>query len=170
MAVRRVLVVDDEDLIRWSLVERLRSDGHQVVEAATAAEALEKAQMGVDLVLLDYKLPDEDGLTVLRKIREIDPDTLVIMLTAHKGVETVVVAMKAGAFDYATKPFDLEDVAVRVSHALETTRLRRELRDAQETVWLAVRPRSRSSANPPRCSVSRRSCGGSRRARARPCC
>ncbi len=128
MAVRRVLVVDDEDLIRWSLVERLRADGHDVVEAGTAAEALEKAQMGVDLVLLDYKLPDEDGLTVLRKIREIDPDTLVIMLTAHKGVETVVVAMKAGAFDYATKPFDLEDVAVRVSHALETTRLRRELR------------------------------------------
>ena len=128
MAVRRVLVVDDEDLVRWSLAERLRSDGHEVVEAGTAAEALEKAQLGVDLVLLDYKLPDEDGLSVLRKIREIDPDTLVIMLTAHKGVETVVVAMKAGAFDYATKPFDLEDVAVRVSHALETTRLRRELR------------------------------------------
>jgi two-component system response regulator AtoC len=134
MAVRRVLVVDDEDLIRWSISERLRSDGHEVVEAGTAAEALEKAQLGVDLVLLDYKLPDEDGLTVLRKIREIDPDTLVIMLTAHKGVETIVVAMKAGAFDYVTKPFDLEDVAVRVSHALETTRLRRELRALKSTL------------------------------------
>ena len=61
MAVRRVLVVDDEELIRWSISERLRSDGHDVVEAGTAAEALEKAQIGVDLVLLDYKLPDEDG-------------------------------------------------------------------------------------------------------------
>jgi DNA-binding NtrC family response regulator len=134
MALRRVLVVDDEELIRWSLVQRLRADGHEVIEAGTGAEALEKAQMGVDLVLLDYKLPDEDGLSVLRKIRELDPDTLVIMLTAHKGVETVVVAMKAGAFDYATKPFDLEDVAVRVSHALETTRLRRELRLLKDTL------------------------------------
>ena len=131
---RRVLVVDDEQLIRWSLTERLRADGHEVLEAATAAEALEKAHTGVDLVLLDYKLPDEDGLSVLRKIRELDPDTLVIMLTAHKGVETVVVAMKAGAFDYATKPFDLEDVAVRVSHALETTRLRRELRTLKDSL------------------------------------
>ena len=134
MASRRVLVVDDEPLIRWSLTERLRADGHEVLEAETAAEALEKAQTGVDLVLLDYKLPDEDGLTVLRRIRELDPDTLVIMLTAHKGVETVVVAMKAGAFDYATKPFDLDDVAVRVSHALETTRMRRELRTLKDSL------------------------------------
>ena len=131
---RRVLVVDDEELIRWSLAERLRADGHEVSEAATAGEALEKAQSGVDLVLLDYKLPDEDGLSVLRKIRELDPDTLVIMLTAHQSVEMVVVAMKAGAFDYATKPFDLEDVAVRVSHALETTRLRRELRTLKDSL------------------------------------
>jgi DNA-binding NtrC family response regulator len=121
-------------LIRWSLAERLRADGHEIIEAGTAAEALEKAQTGVDLVLLDYKLPDEDGLTVLRKLRELDPDMLVIMLTAHKGVEIVVVAMKAGAFDYATKPFDLEDVAVRVSHALETTRLRRELRTLKDNM------------------------------------
>jgi two-component system response regulator AtoC len=134
VATRRVLIVDDEPLIRWSLGERLRSDGHQIIEAGTAAEALEKAQSGVDLVLLDYKLPDEDGLTVLRKLRELDPEMLVIMLTAHKGVETVVVAMKAGAFDYATKPFDVEDVAVRVSHALETTRLRRELRMLKDSM------------------------------------
>jgi two-component system, NtrC family, response regulator AtoC len=134
VATRRVLVVDDEPLIRWSLAERLRADGHEIIEAGTAAEALEKAQTGVDLVLLDYKLPDEDGLTVLRKLRELDPDMLVIMLTAHKGVEIVVVAMKAGAFDYATKPFDLEDVAVRVAHALETTRLRRELRTLKDSM------------------------------------
>jgi two-component system response regulator AtoC len=134
VATRRVLIVDDEPLIRWSLGERLRSDAHQIIEAGTAAEALEKAQSGVDLVLLDYKLPDEDGLTVLRKLRELDPEMLVIMLTAHKGVETVVVAMKAGAFDYATKPFDVEDVAVRVSHALETTRLRRELRMLKDSM------------------------------------
>jgi two-component system response regulator AtoC len=133
VAARRVLLVDDEDLIRWSVAERLRTDGHEIVEAASAAEALERAD-GADLVLLDYKLPDEDGIAVLRKLREIDPDTLVIMLTAHSGVETVVESMKAGAFDYATKPFDLDDIAIRVARALEATRLRRELRTLRESL------------------------------------
>jgi two-component system, NtrC family, response regulator AtoC len=132
--VRRVLVVDDEELIRWSLMERLRWDGHEISEAATAADALDRAGSGVDLVLLDYKLPDDDGVSVLRKLREIDPDVLVIMLTAQRGVDVVVEAMKAGAFDYATKPFDLDDVALRVSRALETTRLRRELRTLRESL------------------------------------
>ncbi|MBM3751366.1 MAG: sigma-54-dependent Fis family transcriptional regulator [Acidimicrobiia bacterium] len=128
MAGRRVLVVDDEALIRWSLVERLRSDGHEVLEAGSVAETLEQADHGVDLVLLDYQLPDGDGLEALRRLREMDPDMLVMMLTAHKGIETVVESVKGGAFDYATKPFDLDDVALRVDRALETTRLRRELR------------------------------------------
>src|SRR6186713_2819174 len=119
MPGRRVLIVDDESLVRWSLAERLRADGYAIAEAGTAAEAVTAAEQGADLVLLDYKLPDGDGLSVLRRLRDIDPDTLVIMLTAHKSVETVVDAMRAGAFDYATKPFDLDDVALRVSRALE---------------------------------------------------
>jgi len=139
---RRVLVVDDEALIRWSLAERLRADGHDVVEAGTAGEAIDRAEQGVDLVLLDYRLPDEDGLVVLRKLRELDSDVLVIMLTAHKGVDTVVEAMKAGAYDYATKPFDLDDVALRVTRALEATRLHRELRTLRDGL---ARPHSLSS-------------------------
>ena len=130
---RRLLVVDDEDLIRWSLARRLREDGHDVLEAATAAEALERGDQA-DLVLLDYKLPDGDGIAVLKRLRENDPDILVIMLTAHSGVETVVEAMRAGAFDYATKPFELEDIALRVMRALETTRMRRELRTLRDTL------------------------------------
>ncbi len=134
MSQRRVIIVDDEPLIRWSLAERLRIDGHAAVEAGTAAEALDRADQGADLVLLDYGLPDQDGLAVLRRLRDIDPDLLVIMLTAHRSVETVVDAMRAGAFDYATKPFDLDDVALRVGRALETTRLRRELRTLRQTL------------------------------------
>jgi DNA-binding NtrC family response regulator len=139
---RRVLLVDDEPLIRWSLAERLRLDGHEMIEAGTVIEALDHAEKGVDLVLLDYKLPDGDGLSVLRRVREIDPDVLVIMLTAHREVEVVVEAMRGGAFDYATKPFDLEDVALRVARALETTRLRRELRTLRESL---ARPYSLAS-------------------------
>lgn len=123
-----ILVVDDEQLIRWSLVERLRAEGHEVFEAGTGEEALERAREGVDLVLLDYKLPDMDGVTVLRRIKELDPDALVILLTAYASVETAVEAMKEGAFHFANKPFDVDDVAFLVARALETTRLRREVR------------------------------------------
>jgi DNA-binding NtrC family response regulator len=123
-----VLVVDDESLIRWSLAERLRADGYQVLEAETGREALDRVRDGVDLVLLDYKLPDIDGVTVLRKIKEFDQDILVILLTAFATVETAVEAMKIGAYHFANKPFKLDEVIATVQKALETTRLRREVR------------------------------------------
>ena len=123
-----ILVVDDEPLIRWSLVERLRTDGHDVQEAPTGKEALARVAAGVDLVLLDYKLPDIDGVTVLRTIKEHDPDVIVILLTAYATVDTAVEAMKIGAYHFANKPFNLDDISSLVERALETTRLRREVR------------------------------------------
>jgi two-component system, NtrC family, response regulator AtoC len=123
-----ILVVDDEQLIRWSLLERLRADGHRMLEAETGADALDRVREGVDLVLLDYRLPDTDGVTVLRRIKEFDPDILVILLTAYATVDTAVEAMKIGAYHFANKPFNLDDVAATVANALETTRLRREVR------------------------------------------
>jgi DNA-binding NtrC family response regulator len=133
MAKPSILVVDDEQLIRWSLNDRLTQEGYRVVEAATASEALEKHREGVDLVLLDYRLPDSDGLTVLKKIKEADPDTLVILLTAFSSVDMAVEAMKAGAYHYANKPFNLDEMALLVEKALETTRLRREVRTLRAT-------------------------------------
>jgi DNA-binding NtrC family response regulator len=124
-----VLVVDDETLIRWSLVNRLKDEGYRTLEAGTGAEAVSQHHDGsADLVLLDFALPDSNGLTVLKQIKEADPDTLVIMLTAHTGVATAVEAMKNGAFHYANKPFDLDEVMMLVEKALETTQLRREVR------------------------------------------
>jgi two-component system response regulator AtoC len=123
-----VLIVDDEDLIRWSLRERLRTEGYDILEAATGKAALDQFKSGVDLVLLDYRLPDIDGLTVLRELKKLDPEILVILLTSFVSVETAVEAMKLGAFHFANKPFNLDEVAATVARALETTRLRREVR------------------------------------------
>jgi two-component system, NtrC family, response regulator AtoC len=123
-----ILVVDDEELIRWSLAERLRADGYDVVEAPTGRDGLARVADGVDLVLLDYKLPDIDGVAVLRQIKEQDPDILVILLTAYATVETAVEAMKIGAYHFANKPFNLDDISLTVAKALETTQLRREVR------------------------------------------
>jgi two-component system, NtrC family, response regulator AtoC len=134
-----ILVVDDEALIRWSLAERLKSDGYEVLEADTGRAALEKLPEGVDLVLLDYRLPDTDGVAVLRKIKEYDQDILVILLTAYASVETAVEAMRLGAYHFANKPFNLDDVAATVERALETTRLRREVRQYRTN---AARPYS----------------------------
>ena len=123
-----VLVVDDEPLIRWSLVNRLKEEGYRTVEAGTANEAIAQHRDGADLVLLDFALPDANGLAVLKQIKDSDPDTLVIMLTANTEVGTAVEAMKSGAFHYANKPFDLDEIMLLVEKALETTQLRREVR------------------------------------------
>jgi len=128
-----ILVVDDENLIRWSLTTRLSEEGYKVLEAATAAAALERQREGVDLVLLDYRLPDGDGLEVLQRIKQADPDTLVILLTGHASVDTAVEAMKRGAYHYANKPFNLDEIVLLVEKALETTRLRREVRALRAT-------------------------------------
>jgi len=128
MAQATLLIVDDEELVRWSLRERLRKDGYTVLESGTVASAMEKLTPAVDLVLLDQRLPDGDGLTLLRQIKESPPDTLVILMTAFSTVENAVAAMKHGAYHYLNKPFNLDDVSAVVEKALETSRLRREVR------------------------------------------
>jgi DNA-binding NtrC family response regulator len=142
MSNATVLVVDDEPLIRWALVNRLKQEGYRTLEAGTAGDAVAQHRDGADLVLLDFALPDANGLAVLKQIKDTDPDTLVIMLTAQTGVETAVEVMKHGAFHYANKPFDLDELMLLVEKALETTQLRREVRALRATQAQPYGPKS----------------------------
>jgi DNA-binding NtrC family response regulator len=122
-----VLIVDDERLVRISLRSRLEEEGCRVLEAGNAAEALEQYQTGVDAVLLDFHLPDLDGIEVLGQMRALDPGPPVIMLTAHSSVERAVKAMQKGAAHFAAKPFDVGEIAALVKRLLEPFRLRQEI-------------------------------------------
>jgi two-component system, NtrC family, response regulator AtoC len=129
MAIR-VLIVEDEQLIRWSLRQKFEERGYQVVEAENGQSALEAFDDGLfDLIMLDYKLPDITGLDVLHGLRKLDQDAVVIMMTAYSTIETAVEAIKLGAFNYIAKPFQIEELLVTVDKALETTQLRREVRE-----------------------------------------
>ena len=122
-----VLLADPEELVRWSLRERLTAEGHRVHDAATVAEALRHAA-AVDVVLLDCRLPDLDGRRALRLLREAVPETPVIVMTAAATAEFTVEAMREGAHGCIRKPFDLDEVSAVVERAVETSRLRREVR------------------------------------------
>ena len=130
-----VLIVDDEAQARWSLRDRLTAEGHDILEAGLSSEALERltAINSIDVVLLDYKLPDGDGLTVLKRIKEGWPEIQVILMTAFSSVDIAVEAMKLGAYHYFNKPFNLDEVAMLVEKALETSQLRREVRALQSS-------------------------------------
>ncbi|MFZ5585196.1 MAG: sigma-54-dependent transcriptional regulator [Thermodesulfobacteriota bacterium] len=123
-ALGRILVVDDEEHVRRVLGLMLSGQGHQVVSAANGAQALAKfGQETFDLVILDLRMPDLDGLTVLERIRAAEPDQTVVMITAYASVETALTAMKQGAFDYIGKPFKEEEILLVVAKALERQRL-----------------------------------------------
>ncbi|QSV47265.1 sigma-54-dependent transcriptional regulator [Geobacter benzoatilyticus] len=128
MRKTRILVVDDEHLIRWSLEQNLKKQGYEVVSAGNGEDALRIVrEEQPDLVLLDIQLPGISGLEVLEKIKEHDEEILVIMVTAHGALETAVHAMRLGAYDYINKPFNLDEMAIVIRKALETSDLRREV-------------------------------------------
>ena len=127
MTDRRILIVDDELSVRSSLEEWFKEDGFQVETAEDGQAALRAMDRGpYDIVLLDLKMPGMDGISVQKRIREIDPEATIIILTAYASVQTAVEALKLGAFDYVTKPVDPDDLSNLVRNALRTRALAEE--------------------------------------------
>lgn len=127
--MNHILIIDDQKLIRSSLKVALEKEAYAVRLARSGAEGLGIVrEHDVDLVLLDIMLPDLDGIDVLKKIKEIDPDIIVIMMTGYGTIESAVQAMKHDAFDYISKPFKAETITTILKFALETQRLKKEVR------------------------------------------
>jgi DNA-binding NtrC family response regulator len=122
-----LLIVDDEPIVQQSLSEWFRSDGYEVDSAGSAKEALRKVAEGsYEIALIDIKMPGMDGLELQARLAEVAPDLTVIMITAFASVDSAVKALKAGAYDYVTKPFDPDDLSHLVRRAVEHRSLRSE--------------------------------------------
>jgi len=135
MPEAKILIIDDEKLLRWSLEQNLTKEGYSVVTAEKGLEGLNifKEDMP-DLTLLDIHLPDVSGITVLEGIKEINRNALVLMITAFGDVQTAVKTIKLGAYDFLEKPFNMEKLKIVVAKALETASLRREVTQFRENL------------------------------------
>jgi len=133
MAKRKILVIDDEKLIQWSLEQELSRGGYEVLSADTGGAGLQLFEReGPDLTIVDIRLPGADGMEILEKIKAQDKDHPIIMITAFGDVGSAVRAMKLGAYDYLTKPFDLEVVKLVVGKALESRMLMQEVSELRK--------------------------------------
>ena len=124
-----ILIVDDDEVMRETLSDVLRKRGYEIFSVGSGNGALSLMKKSIiDLILLDMRLPDIDGLEVLKKIKEFDTEILVIMMTAYSDVQTAVSSMKSGAYDYINKPFELDELKLLIEKGLETKSLINEVR------------------------------------------
>jgi len=127
-----ILVADDEDSVRWVLVKALEGAGHKVVQASGGREALDRLRdHAPDLAFVDLRMPDADGLSVLAAAREAGIATPIVIVTAQNTMDNAIEAMKRGAYDYISKPFNIDEVRAVASRALEMSRLSTDLKRAE---------------------------------------
>ena len=127
MSVLHILVVDDEPAIRQVLTSHIKKAGHHVEHVGDGTSAMEVLSRGdVDVCICDSRLPDFDGIEVMRRCREAGTETTFLMMTAYASVPTAIEAMKLGAFDYLTKPVRHEDVQHRIAQIADITGLKEE--------------------------------------------
>ncbi len=127
----RVLVVDDEPNMVASLEIVLREErGYDVIASLSGEEALEKADLTIDLALVDLSMPGRDGISVLKELKKLNPDMEVIIMTAYSTVKSAVEAVKSGAFDYLVKPFEMEELLTCLDKALDARMKKKALEDS----------------------------------------
>src|SRR5881392_2507865 len=127
-----ILLVDDEPDFRAIVGDALRDANHRVTLAANGAEGLALISSNVfDVMICDIRLPKVDGLTLFRRVRQESPGTDVILITAHAAVTDAVAALKEGAYDYITKPFDIDEIILQMERIAAQRALKRELEQAR---------------------------------------
>ena len=137
----KILVIDDEKIVRESLFHWFEEEGYIVEIAEDGESALRLFEKGkYDLLLVDMKMPGISGLEVLKKVKSIDPDSIVILITAFASVPTAITALKDGAYDYVTKPVDPDELAHLVKKALDQKALRMENKQLKENLDEIIRP------------------------------
>ncbi len=152
----RLLIVDDDPEVRYTLREALVPQGFDVDEAGTASEGVERVREQVyDLVLLDQRLPDAEGLSVVGELRLLQPQLLIVMMTAHGTRKTAIQAVDRGAYDFFHKPIKLDELRVVITRALERRALGREVGRLRARVPRRT-PSAASSAARRRCARSSR--------------
>src|SRR5688500_5967382 len=138
-AMGRILVADDHDSLRRGIVRALSDAHHDVDEAPNGNVAIERLHEGqYDVVLSDLKMGGSDGMDVLRTAKSLQPNTAVILMTAFGSIHTAVEAMKIGAFDYVQKPFEIEEMELKISKAIELRHLKSQveyLRNEQQDIY-----------------------------------
>lgn len=131
---KTILLVDDEELIRKSLCKALSKQGHEVFAVDNGKGAIRQYRnIYPDLVLLDIILPDMNGFDILKEIKKIDKEALIIMVTGDSGIKGAVEAIKLGAYDYVGKPINLDELKFTINKAFENLKLKREVKAIQET-------------------------------------
>jgi DNA-binding NtrC family response regulator len=130
--IRKILIADDEPNMIWALKKALSKEEYEIISADNGEEAVEGLAEEPDLIIMDLKMPKMNGLEALRKIKEINPKIPVIMITAHGTTDTAVEAMKIGALDYISKPFDIDELKVVIKKALEYKSLNDEINYLRE--------------------------------------
>ena len=137
--MQNILIIDDEEDILDTLSEVISKWGHLPIVARDGEDALKKFdEVPIDLILSDIRMPKIDGLSLLDKIKKISPETIVILLTGYPSVETAVQAMKNGAFDYLTKPVNLEELKLKIDRGLEKMSLKKSLSFLKGINWSLI--------------------------------
>ncbi|MBO8128311.1 MAG: sigma-54-dependent Fis family transcriptional regulator [Peptococcaceae bacterium] len=125
----KILIIDDEEYMCWAIQRAMEQEGYEAVSATSGAAGLDILnENGASLVIVDLKMPDMDGIEVLKRIKKNHPKIPVILITAHGTIETAIEAMKIGASDYITKPFDLDELVIVVKKTLQVSKLMNEVR------------------------------------------